>query len=301
MANFKTTLVIVFLLSGSLYGRTNGAKIAGCIVEFIGKLRKRVSKEMLVSKPRRKATFKSVFPRSKPIIAMIHLAGHGREKFVRAHSEMEIFERLGVDAVIIENYHGRLNDVEQFLSEVKEKNYKLILGINILPNEYDRAFDLADKYGVKFIQMDFVAGRYLDLRGVVELDEQDFQIYRDKYPHIIILGGIHPKYYKPLPGSDLEVDIQIGLQRADAIVVTGEGTGLQTPMEKIEEFRRILGTNVPLIIGAGVDIDNVNQQLKHGDGVIIGSYFKNGDTRGYVVPSFVSKFMSAVNNVRASE
>ena len=63
------------------------------------------------------------------------------------------------------------------------------------------------------------------------------------------------------------------MERADAIVVTGEGTGIETSIEKILQFREIIG-DFPLIVGAGVTPDNAHEQLENTDGVIVGSSLK---------------------------
>ena len=46
------------------------------------------------------------------------------------------------------------------------------------------------------------------------------------------------------------------MTRCDAIVVTQDATGQETPMEKINEFRKIIG-DFPLVIGAGMTADNL--------------------------------------------
>lgn len=221
--------------------------------------------------------FYEVFGYKPPKIAMIHLAGKeiGEDPVNRALDEIEIYETGGIDAIIVENYHGSIFDVERTLEKIKNCGTGLIVGINILPNEYTVAFDMAEKYGADFIQMDYVAGRYY--QG--ELNANIYERCREKYPDIVVLGGVWPKYYTPIQGSDLELDLKKGMDRADAIVVTGEGTGIETSIEKIDRFREIID-DFPLIVGAGVTPDNAHEQLENADGVIVGSSLKPfNDTR----------------------
>lgn len=240
--------------------------------------------------------FENAFGTKNPIIGMIHLAGKNKAEILEtALRELSRFEKNGVHAAIIENYHGKINHVEMVLKEIKGKFPKLKIGINILPNDYVLAFQLADKYGAKFIQLDYVSGRYEDYgEGVIELDYREFHKYRRAYPDVLVLGGVHPKYYTPIEGSNLVQDLKIAQNRADAIVVTGAGTGKETPFDKILNFRQILGGNFPLVIGAGVTAENAIVQLPIGNGAIVGSYFKDGDTFAPVKPSRVKTFMSAV-------
>lgn len=210
---------------------------------------------------------------NKPIFGMIHLSGENKSD--RADKEITIFEEEGVDGIILENYHGSIEDVKKVLSWRDEVNSDLKYGINILPNEYELAFAFADVYGLDFIQMDYVAGKYKYLDGPDKnaiLDLQNYERFRKKYSHITVLGGVWPKYYIPLPGSVLKDDIEDGFERADAIVVTGEGTGKETPLDKIKEFKYIAGKR-PIIIGAGLDSSNVGEQLSFADGAIVGSCF----------------------------
>lgn len=79
----------------------------------------------------------------------------------------------------------------------------------------------------------------------------------------------------------------------DAVVVTGAGTGKETPLDKIKAFRKILG-DFPLIIGAGLTADNI-EQMQYADGAIVGSYFKpSGVTTAKVDRLLVKEFMSKV-------
>lgn len=229
---------------------------------------------------------------NKPIFGMIHLSGENKSD--RADKEITIFEEEGVDGIILENYHGSIEDVKKVLSWRDEVNSDLKYGINILPNEYELAFAFADVYGLDFIQMDYVAGKYKN----AILDLQNYERFRKKYSHITVLGGVWPKYYIPLLGSVLKDDIEDGFERADAIVVTGEGTGKETPLDKIKDFKSIAGKR-PIIIGAGLDSSNVGEQLSFADGAIVGSCFKAYKRTNEVVDRIlVKEFMDEVKKIR---
>ena len=235
--------------------------------------------------------------KNKPIFGMIHLAGGDDESIInRAIDEIDIYIEHNIDACIIENYHGSVDDiinVLRALSIIKKRDIKI--GINILPNEYEQAFEMADKYGASFIQLDYVAGKYERSK---EINEEHYLSIKNKYPNIKVLGGIWPKYYIPVKGSILKADIEIGMKRAESITCTGEGTGKQTPIEKIKEFRNILG-EFPLIIGAGLNPSNVVEQLSIADGGIVGSTFKPyGRTQEKIQRSLVKEFMDEVKKIR---
>jgi len=227
-----------------------------------------------------------------PILGMIHLAGNDPVK--RALEEIAVYEEEGVDGVIIENYHGTVEDVTQTLKETSTMKPNIVIGVNVLPNEFKQAFTLAYKYGAEFIQLDYVAGRYT--RG--ELDFQAYSRVKEKYPNIIVLGGVWPKYYTPLEGSDLEHDLWEAKSRAEAVVVTGAGTGVETPLGKVKQFRELIGGH-PLVVGAGLTADNAYERLCISDGAIVGSFFKEGgDTRNPIDREKIRDFMSIVEEAR---
>lgn len=219
---------------------------------------------------------------NKSIFGMIHL--YGTSPVERALEEIQIYQEEGLQGVIVENYHGSTDDVITVLRNLKD--VKIEIGINILPNEYELAFELAEQYG-SFIQMDYISGRY---EKNTYLDVDHYMSYRNKYPNVSVLGGVWPKYYRPVEGSDLKEDLIKAKMLCDAIVVTGYGTGMETPIDKIKTFREIIG-DFPLIIGAGVTSDNI-KNLEVADGAIIGSYFKNGNTTSKVDRELVKLFMN---------
>lgn len=228
-----------------------------------------------------------------PIIGMIHLTGEDPVK--RALEEIAIFEEEGVDGAIVENYHGSMDDVERTLEATSELDTSVVIGVNVLPNEFGGAFVLAERYGADFIQLDYVAGRYT----CGEFDADLYESFKIEYPDIVVFGGVWPKYYQPVEGSSLEVDLGRGRERAEAIVVTGEGTGQQTPFYKIRKFREIIG-NHPLIVGAGIDHKNAYGQLSISDGAIVGSALKvDSKTINPIERGRVRDLMNVVKKVRA--
>jgi len=214
-------------------------------------------------------SFYEIFNNKKPIIGMIHLAGKNvQEKMNRALEEIAIFEEEGIAGALIEDYHGSINDVFNTLKAVSKKETNLIIGINILRKPY-LGFQIANEFGAKFIQFDSVQTKDLNLNLYGGM--------RERYPNIVVFGGIRFKYTSPT-GNTLEQDLYEGKSRCDAIVTTGEGTGIETPIQKLLDFKNILG-DYPLISGAGINKENIKEQLDVVDGVIVGSYLKHYNTK----------------------
>ena len=230
-----------------------------------------------------------LFSVKKPIIGMIHLAGdNSKERVRRALDELVIYDEEGVNGVIIEDYHGTFQDVFETLSQSSNQDFKIVKGINILRNPYS-AFKLASRFKVKFIQFDSIQTKNLDLKFYEE--------HRKEYPDIVVLGGVGFKYTSPT-GNPLNIDLEEGRSKCEAIVTTGSGTGMETPLNKLREYKRLLN-DFPLIVGAGVNLDNVYDQLSITDGAIIGSYFKpGGDTNLPVDRKKVKTLMEVVKGIR---
>ena len=237
-----------------------------------------------------------VFKRSKPVIGMLHLRGGSPSEVVNiARSETEIMYGSGVAAVLVENYFGDRTDVENALKMLQKEFSGCVYGVNIL-GSFTKSYDLALAYGAKFMQVDSICG-HLDPEEEPAFEEMIAE--NRKKGDLFVLGGVRFKYQPVLSRRPLPVDLKHGRLLCDAIVVTGDATGMDTGMEKILRFRQLLG-DFPLIVGAGMTAETCAEQLSVADGGIVGTYFKeNGVTRRAVDPLRVACFMKAVAGVKA--
>lgn len=237
----------------------------------------------------------SVFKNKKPIIAMVHLKGDSPEDiFERAKREIAIFEENGVDGIMLENYYGNYYDLERILEYASNANLSIPYGVNCL-NIDAMGFELATKYNADYVQVDSVVG-HVKTRDEATL-EAFFKLHRSKCKAYLI-GGVRFKYQPVLSEKTVEEDLKIGMTRCDAIAVTENATGQETSIEKIKLFRNNVG-DFPIVIAAGVTIENAKKQLEIGDMAIIGSYFKdNYKDFGDVSPEHVKTFMDEIKRIR---
>jgi uncharacterized protein len=242
--------------------------------------------------------FYDLFKTCKPVLAMIHLKGDSQEEKLKiAKKEIDLLIENEIDAVIIENYFGSAEDVEEVLKYIYQERKNIIYGVNVLDDD-QKAFELAIKYDAKFIQIDSVAGHL-----TVEEDNKfhEFISQMRTKTNALLFGGVRFKYQPYLSGRSLEEDLTIAMSRCDGIVVTGAGTGIETDLEKICEFRALIGNHFPLIVGAGITAENYNSQLSIADGAIVGSYFKdNYKDTGDVCVDHVKHFMKEVSKLRGN-
>jgi predicted TIM-barrel enzyme len=181
--------------------------------------------------------FLDLFPRPKPIMAMLHLKGENRDDILaRAIREADIYAAGGVDAMIVEDYYGDSDDVERVLAVLERERPHYIIGVNVL-DDFAKSYELAAQYHAKFMQVDSVCGH------LHPDDEPAYFAMIDGYRRtgtVAVIGGVRFKYQPYLSGRSLADDLAIGRQYCDAIAVTGAGTGVDTDMQKIHEFRTIL-------------------------------------------------------------
>jgi hypothetical protein len=228
-------------------------------------------------------------------MAMLHLKGENRDDILaRAVREADIYAAGGVDAMIVEDYYGDSTDVERVLAVLARERPHYIIGVNVLDN-FAKSYALAAQYGAKFMQVDSICGH------LTRANESAYFAMIDSYRRggsVAVIGGVRFKYQPYLSGRSLAHDLALGRQYCDAIAVTGSGTGIDTDMQKIHEFRAILG-DFPLVIGAGMTVAQVADKLAVADAAIVGSTFK--DTRkdsGEVSAAHVQEFMAAVDQLR---
>ena len=240
--------------------------------------------------------FLNIFDKQKPIIGMLHLGRKSTHEEALDLTKYEIDSYLenGINSVIVEDYFGDLEDVQQTLKYLHQFKKDVVYGLNYL-RDYKIAFELAKNFNAKFIQIDSVCGHlpeYIDQEFEYEINELR------NYANIPLIGGVRFKYKPYLSGRTLEEDLLLGINRCNGIVVTGSGTGIETPLDKIKKFKEII-KEYPLIIGAGLTLDNCIDSLSVADAAIVGSYIKNNhQDNGIVSPENVKQLIKKIDTLR---
>lgn len=226
---------------------------------------------------------------------MLHLKGDSPDDVLsRAMCEADMLIEHGVDGLIVEDYFGTEDDVLRVLQWLSKERPNYCYGVNIL-HQFSKTYQVAVDYGAKFMQVDSIVGHLTPEDDIAY--EKETKQYHERN-QLCVLGGVRFKYMPVLSNRSLEQDLSLAKERCDAIVVTGSGTGISTEIEKISEFRAILG-DFPLVVGAGLTVDNVEAQLRIADAGIVGSCLKNnGLAEEEVSVERVIKFMAKVAELR---
>jgi uncharacterized protein len=251
----------------------------------------------------------------KPVIGMLHLPPlPGSPLFDRGSSIGDVVLRDadalaagGVHGLMLENfgdvpfYPGRVPAhtvaaMTAIAGEVRRRFPELPLGINVLRNDGCSAMAIAAAVGAHFVRVNILCGARLADQGI--LQGIAHELLRDRAmlraEHVRIFADVDVKHSAPLAAVTIESEVEDTLKRgvADALVVSGTGTGKATDPEHVARVKRVAGA-APVFIGSGADERTIGAYLPHADGFIIGSAFKrDGDARQPVDAERVRRVMS---------
>jgi membrane complex biogenesis BtpA family protein len=234
---------------------------------------------------------------AKPVIGMLHLLplpgspcyGSSMEK-IRS-SLLDDARKLasgGVHGLMIENF----GDVPFFparvpaevvahmtalAAKVKREVPQLPLGINVLRNDGLSALAVAHAAGAQFIRVNVLCGARLADQGILHGIAHELLRLRSQLggEQIRIFADVDVKHSAPLAQRALadEVDDTVHRGLADALIVSGAGTGKPTDPGKLRQVKAAAGP-APVFLGSGVTPDTLPALVSHADGFIVGTYFK---------------------------
>lgn len=193
----------------------------------------------------------------------------------------------GCDALIVENFGDvpfypqdvppeTVACMTRAVSEVVELGGGRPVGVNVLRNDVAAALGICAATGAAFVRVNVHTSAAVTDQGVIE--GRAAQTVRERArlcPSAAILADVHVKHASPL-GSETPAEaasdvVHRGL--ADAVIVTGSGTGRSPSREVLAHVRRHLPSH-PLLIGSGLTDANAPRLLDVADGAIVGSWFK---------------------------
>jgi uncharacterized protein len=152
----------------------------------------------------------------------------------------------------------------------------LPLGFNVLRNDARAALALCAACGGSFIRVNVLAGAMLTDQGLIEGNAFETLRYRRQVcPEAQIFADVHVKHAVPLGSWSLEAAARDTVERglADALIVSGDGTGLPTDLADLALVRRAC-PSARILLGSGVTLQNVGKYLGAADGFIVGTSLK---------------------------
>jgi uncharacterized protein len=236
-------------------------------------------------------------PRGKSLIGVVHLRplpGSPRwqgdiESLIEfAVKDARAYERGGAHAVFIENF----GDIPFTKGPVAPETIaamaaagrairqavELAIGFNVLRNDARAALALCAVCGGSFIRVNVHTGAMLTDQGLIEGNAYETLRYRQRIcPDVQIFADVHVKHAVPLGNWTIEDAARDTVERglADALIVSGAGTGLAADVADVERVRRT-ARSAKILLGSGVTVANLRDFQPAADGFIVGSSLKAG-------------------------
>lgn len=259
----------------------------------------------------------NLFPASKKVlIGMVHLLplpgaplffGDFSVVIKRTVEEAKTLEEVGFNAAIIENFgdvpfaKDHIDEQTfQAISAVVNKvraNVKIPLGINVLRNDSLSALQIAHKNNCQFIRVNVLSGVMVTDQGLIEGKAYELlRLRKSLNSQVQIFADVLVKHAVPLGNPDIGQVAKDTAYRglADALIVTGRETGGETDLKDAQKVKKAVPDR-PLLIGSGINVDNVNDYLAVADGVIVGTSLKiDNKTTGSLSFEKAQKLVQAV-------
>jgi len=236
------------------------------------------------------------FHHTKPIIGVIHagaLPGAPAntqtvsEITTQAVREAAIYRDCGVDGIIIENMHDtpyqrgsvgpEIVAAMAVIGAAVKTESRLPTGIQILAGANIEAIAVAHAANLDFIRAEAYAFAHVADEGVIQSSAAALLRYRKMIgaERVQVWADVKKKHSSHAITADISLGATaeaVEFMRADAVIVTGSVTGeapkIADALEAKEHCR------LPVLLGSGVDADNIADYYQAADGFIIGSYFK---------------------------
>lgn len=200
----------------------------------------------------------------------------------------------GVHAILVENFGDtpfQGSSVEPITIATMSRIIRQIvnevdlpIGVNVLRNDAAAALSIAAATGAKFIRVNVHIGGMLTDQGLIEGDAANTLRLRESLNcgplstnPIAIFADIGVKHARPHdPDWFLEQEASDCYQRglADALIVSGSGTGSATDPNDLARVRALLPV-ATILVGSGLTLDNATSLLSIADGAIVGTAFKS--------------------------
>lgn len=253
----------------------------------------------------------------KPLIGMIHLeplpgsprASHNGLGAVveRALADAKALTEGGCQALMLENFGdapfypgpvpAHVIAAMTFVASAVVRQSSLPLGINVLRNDGIAALGIAAAVGAKFIRVNVLTAARVTDQGLIQGIAHELMRERDRLraSHIAVLADVDVKHSAPLAARPLEDEVKdvIGRGLADAVVVSGSGTGAGVDLAKLARVKQAAGS-VPVLIGSGTTVATLGSLAQYADGFIVGTATKrDGDVAELVDVQRVRELASA--------
>lgn len=267
-------------------------------------------------------SFQSIFGQRPPLIAMIHIEalpgtpayqGDLNAIIQQATVEAQLLTSLGVDALMIENMHDTpyLNrhigpEITSAMTAaalaVRAASPGLPCGIQVLAGANKEALSIALTANFQFIRAEGFVFSHIADEGLMNSDAASLLRYRKSIgaDHISVFTDIKKKHSAHAITQDVdlaETARAAVFYRSNGLIITGTATGAAAQPQDVEGVKNACPDH-PVLIGSGINPENITDYAAYADGFIVGSYLKkNGHWAEKIDPDRVKMIVEVVKGL----
>ncbi|KAF7269733.1 hypothetical protein GWI33_017251 [Rhynchophorus ferrugineus] len=263
--------------------------------------------------------FHQLFSKKCSIIGMVHVeALPGTPLFknnlealiTKAKKETELYMQYDLDGILIENMHDVpyiqarhfgpeiTATMTRICTEIKTIiPNNLPCGIQILSCGNKEALAVAKACSLHFIRAESYVFGHIGDEGFTDANAGLLLRYRKEISaeNVLVFSDIKKKHSSHAITADISLEETAKAAEyflTDGVILTGTSTGIPAEVNELQALRKT--TTLPILIGSGVTVDNV-QDYVMADALIIGSHFKkNGTWSNEVDEERVKIFMEKI-------
>lgn len=257
--------------------------------------------------------FEKIEKGQKVLIGMIHclpLPGtHGADTTIdqviaRAVSDAKILEQCGFDAVMVENEDSgvasHMNKIQyagmSMVAQAVRSAISIPMGLCCGCLNYEESMSICKVAGGDFFRAPIFVDTVMNYNGIIEPCSPQILAYRRQIgaEHVKILADIQVKYYY-MVNANISITQSAkwaAKQGADAVIVTGTASGVETPVDDLKQVKN--SVSVPVAVGSGITVKNIAQQMETADILIIGTTLrKDGKMSNPIDPAKAQAIIAA--------
>ena len=223
----------------------------------------------------------------------------------QALDDLDIYKEAGVDSILLENDH----DLPYIQPPLDEKGITLMteisqearkrfngpIGIQMLEAANITSLEIAAEADLDYIRAEAFVFAHVGGSGIINGSGGKILRRRKelKAEHIKVFADVKKKHGSHSLTIDLDIKdeiMQAEFFLVDGVIVTSQFTGLNPDKNDLSKAKS--ATKLPVLIGSGMNVDNITGYLPLADGFIVGSHFrKDGKFLGKLEPERVHRFM----------
>lgn len=273
--------------------------------------------------PTKPHALKSLFKSARPVIGVIHLnplpgapryAGQDmREVYAAAVRDAKTLASGGIDGIIIENasdmpFRRPENIGPETVAALTAACLEVRnavdtpIGITCVANGVIPGLAIAKAVGARWVRANQWVNAYVANEGILNGPAPEAMRYRSNIgaQDVFIFADVHVKFGAHAITADRSIAEQATDAEwfdADVLIASGTRTGSPTQPGEVQAVRE--GTNLPVIVGSGLNPDQVPTLFQVADGAIVGQWLKkDGVWWNPVDPHRVERLMAAVAGVK---